>query len=198
MRQFFKLIFPQKIEIILSLALAVLFSSILNAKRFWFVIEGDTALAAAEKSSLDSYLSGILNHIDRYVNPNWLDLVMWLLIGCLGFLTFTTITAAIKSAEDEVEIIHYFHNPNGRRHEVIAYLSKFVVRVCGLLGGIIYLVTFFDIIMPFCSKLFFTSVTTLPDAVSWLWLGFSIIAFGASLYGFAIFARLVALKVRIL
>lgn len=199
MRQFFQLLIPQKAETILSLTLGVLILSLLNIQRFWLILGGDdSAQNAAEHSSWDNLLTNAINVLDSHINPNWLDILMWLLIGCLGFLVFSFITGSIKAAEEEVELVHYFTNPNGRHHEILVFISKLVVRVVGILGSLLWVSIFFELFMPFCSKLFFTAVTSLPEAIYWLWLVIAIGMFAAGLYLFAILARLVALKTRIL
>jgi hypothetical protein len=126
-----------------------------------------------------------------------LDFIMWLIIGCVGFLVFSVIAASVKSAENEAEILHYYTKPQGRHHEIIALMSRFAVRLLGVLGGVVWFYAFIGSFLPFSTKLFFTSVTTLPDLVSVFWLLVSIIITGATVYGFMIFIRLILLKSRV-
>jgi hypothetical protein len=197
MRQFAKLLLPAKAEIVLVISLSTFLLIILNAKRLWLVVEGGTAISAATINSFDNYLSDLIQKLDTYVNPNWLDFIMWLIIGGLGFLVFSFITASLKSAEDEVGIMHYYTRPRGRLHEVMAYLSRIIARVVGILGLLFWIYAFFVAILPFCSKLFFTSVTSLPAITSIFWLIISIIIFAIGIYSFIIFVRIITLKSRI-
>jgi hypothetical protein len=197
MRQFAKLLLPEKAEVVLTLSISAFLLIVINAKRFWLVVDGSTAVSAATINSFDSYLSNLIQRLDTYVNPNWLDFIMWLIIGGLGFLVFSFITATVKSAEDEAEIMHYYSRPQGRHHEAIVFLSRIVARMVGVLGLLFWIYTFFGVILPFCSKLFFTSVSSLPAPTSIFWLILSITIFAVGLYGFMVFARVITLRPRV-
>jgi hypothetical protein len=197
MKEFYRLIIPEKAEAFLVFIIGAVVLILLNIKRFWLILDGNPATVVASQEGYDNFFTKFTAMLDSHINPNWLDLVMWLLIGCLGFLIFSIITASFKSAEQEVELLHYFKNPNGRNHEIIAFVSKAVVRITAILGGIIWLVAFINVIMPFCTKVLFTSVTSLSDPESWLWMILSVVIFAISIYLFEVIVRLIALRTRI-
>ena len=192
-----RLFLPEKAEAITAVSISIFLLCALNAKRFWLILGGDTVADASGQSSWDSILSNVMVSLDKYISPNFLDLVVWLIVGCLGFIVISAIIAAINTAESEANILHYYANPKGQRHEIIAFITKVLIRLVGLVGGLFWVIVFLKNVTPFCVKLFFTSITSIADYQSWLWAVLTVLIMAGSLYAFAILGRLIALKARI-
>jgi hypothetical protein len=104
----------------------------------------------------------------------------------------------IKNTDSEMEFLHYYKSPSGRKHEIIVFLTKIAVRLAGLFAIILWLNIFIRIINHWLVGLLFTPVISPKNPISWLWLVVSLLIMALCLYAFAIFARLVLLKPRVL
>jgi hypothetical protein len=197
MEQIKKLILPQRIEVIFMTVVAVSLLLILNIKRFQSVLEGYAAVEASGQSSWDSAIGGIMDRVDTYISADILDIFVWLIIGCLGFVVISTIIAAAQTAKTEYDILHYYKKPSGRHHEIIVFVAKIATRLASLIIGLVWLSVFLSTVMPFCVKFFFTSVTTISDYQSWFWAILTTLIMATSLYSFVIILRLLTLKARL-
>lgn len=197
MKEFYKLIIPEKVEIVLFLSVSACFLLIQNVKRFWLLLQGDAIIVAKKTDSIDSSISNFITNNLNDISPRLVDFLLWALIGCVVFIVISFIIALIKNLDEEAELLHYYRSPKGRIHEINSFLVKYVIRLTGLISFVIWLLYFVDIASPTISRWFFAAAVSLNELSSWLWLLFSIVLLAACLYVFAILARLVVLKPRV-
>lgn len=197
MKPFKSLILPEKPEIVayISVAFALLFAQ--SVRRFWVYIGGASAPAVSNTKGLDTLLSDWYLKFEGSIDPRYADFFIWMLVGCVVFALFNYTAAAIKSASDEADMLRYYHSPKGRLQEANAFITKMALRIAGVMGMTLWAVIFLKQINPTLTKLFFTSVTTPTDPISWLWIVLTIIGFATCLYVFTILARIIALKPRV-
>lgn len=194
MKDFFKLLIPQKLEVFVFSLFGFIFILLVNVQNFWAAMTSQTVYVTTPKiNPINDWLIGIQSNI----NPKIIDFIVWLLIGSLVFILASTIMAMVKNTEDEVEILHYYRTPKGRGHEAVAYLTKIAVRIAGILGLIVWLDFFIYNFNPWLTKIFYSSVTNLNDFSSWLWVFLTIFFMSICIYVCAIFIRISALKIRI-
>ncbi|HUD03309.1 MAG TPA: hypothetical protein VMR51_00760 [Patescibacteria group bacterium] len=197
MKQYYKLLVPSWIEIILFTALGLFVLIALNAKRFWLLASGNTLNWVNNIEGTDNLFSRFIkNNLDK-INPHVIDFFVWIIIGCVVFVLVSVMIATIKSADDEVELIHYYQNPSSRIHEINAFLTKIAVRIVGIFGLIFWTIVFIKSINISLTRHFFVSVTTLKSPSSWLWLVMSVILYTICIYSFALLFRVIMLKPRI-
>ena len=197
MKPLLKLILPEKAEVVVFVSIGFLLLLAQNIKRFWVFFDGTSVNALSETGGLDTQVSNFFINLEARVDPRVADFLVWVLVGSVVFALFSYVFAAYKSASDEVELVHYYRSPQGRAHEINAFITKIAVRLAGVVGIVIWLAIFLKNINPSLTKLFFTSATTLDDPASWLWIVLSVVLFAASLYLFAILVRIIALKPRV-
>lgn len=199
MHQFFRLIIPEKVELLLfgSIGLALLF--VQNISGFRALFKGDTVeIVTNNLDNSDYVVANFLNGLEDKINPRVIDLIVWILVGCVVFVVVSVIIASLKSANSEAELLHYYINPKNKAHEIHIFMTKIAIRISGIIGLFIWVFYFAKTISPYFSELFFTSICTLKDPISLLWLLLSFVIYGLCLYVFAILARLIALKPRVL
>jgi hypothetical protein len=197
MKPLLKLIVPEKAEIVVFISISLLLLLIQNIKRFWVFFDGTSIDTLTQTGGLDTQISNFFTNLEARIDPRIADFLVWVLVGSVVFALFSYVVAALKSASDEAELVHYYKSPKGRAHEINAFITKVAVRLAGIIGIVIWLVIFLKNINPSLTKLFFTSATNLSDPASWLWIVLSIVMFAGSLYVFAILVRVIALKPRI-
>ncbi|MCK9641684.1 MAG: hypothetical protein M0R39_17410 [Prolixibacteraceae bacterium] len=192
-----KLVIPEPLETLLFFIFGALVLGLENAKNFFDLLRGDLVVFVAKSSDQTGAVSHWLSNTFDRVNPKIIDFTVWLLVGCMVFIVASVLIALIKSTDDEVDLLHYYKSPSGRRHEVIAFLTKIVVRLAGLFGFVLCLSLFIKVLNPWLVGLVLTSVTSIKEPVSWLWLIISLVLMPVCLYIFAICLRIVMLKPRV-
>ena len=197
MKDLLKLVIPEKIEIIVFLMAALGLLIVENVKRFWVFADGQSLSSLQAAGGYDTQISDWFINLQARIDPHFADFIVWVLIGSVLFVGLSYVVAAIKSVRNEAELVSYYKSPQGRVHEINVFLTKLAIRVIGVFGLIVWSSIFLKHINPAISKLFFSSIITIRDPASWLWVGLSVIALTVALYVFAIFARLIALKTRV-
>jgi hypothetical protein len=197
MRLFYRLIIPEPIEAIVLVIISISIMLIENIKRFWMMLQGDSVIIVNQSSNTENLLSDYVRGLQQFVSPKLVDFLLWALIGCFVFVVISLIIAFFKTLDKETELLHYYRSPIGKAHELNSFLTKLAIRVIGVLSMVLYFGYFTRAVNPYLVKLFFDSITSLKDPVSWLWLFISIALFTASLYIFVLLIRLIALKPRI-
>lgn len=197
MRPFLKLVIPEKAESVLFISLSLVLLVLQNIKLLWLSLGGNDAASLSTTSDLSEVVSSHYLTFEANLDPRIADFIVWMLVGSIVFALFSYLMAVLKSTSDEVELVHYYRSPKGRAHEVNVFISKFAMRAVGVFGLLVWTVLFLKSINPTFTKLFFTSVTTLNDPASWLWLGLSIVVMAIALYVFAICARIIVLRPRV-
>lgn len=192
-----RLITPQKIDIIFTITISLFLLFCLNIKRFWLILGGDTASMVAVTDSWENLFSNLLNRLDRYIRPDWMDILVWIIIGYFSFLTYSLITTSIKTIKTQRGLTTYHIGPKGRRRELLIFLTKIAVRLTGLAVLILFFLVFSKYILPFSVTTSFTALSTMSEYSSWLWLAISVIYVALSLHLFMILGRLVALRTRL-
>lgn len=192
-----KLIIPEKPELafLVSVSTALLFFE--NFKRYKTYWSGDAYTVSANAKGLDTYISNWLLGVEGKIDPRFVDFVAWLFIGAISFAVISVLVAMYHSANQEVELLHYYRNPKGKRHEFVIFMSKTALRLVGLVGLLFWTIVFFRLINPTLVVQFFSATVHLTDPISYLWIVLIIITFALSIYTFSILARLAALKVRV-
>ena len=126
-----------------------------------------------------------------------MDFIAWLLIGAIAFATISVLVAMYHSADQEVELLHYYRNPSGKRHEIIAFISKTAVRFAGAVGFLFWMIVFFRLVNPALVTQFFAATLRIDEPISWLWMVLSVVLLALSIYAFAVLARFIMLRVRV-
>jgi hypothetical protein len=197
MEQIKRLVLPEPIEIVVFLILSTALLLIENIKRFWLVLQGDMVIVVKRLNSTDGAIGDYIAGIQQFISPKLVDFLLWALIGCFVFIVASLLIAFIKTLGTETELLHYYRSPFGRAHELNSFLTKIIIRVIGILSLLLWFGYFTRVANPYLVKLFFTSLTSLKDPASWLWLLISITLFTICIYFFAILIRLIALRPRI-
>jgi hypothetical protein len=197
MKKFYKLVIPEKVEIILFLSIALGLLLLQNIKRFWLLLQGDAVVVVENVKSIDNAASSSLTSAMNKISPRLVDFLLWALIGCVVFVIISIVIAFIKSMDSEAEFLHYYQSPSGRIHEINSFLTKLGVRLIGFIGLFIWFLYFVNVVNTTLCGWFFTAIGSLGEPSSWLWLFLSIVLMAACLFLFVIFARLIALKPRI-
>lgn len=192
-----KLLKPQKSElfILFCITLALLFFE--NFNRYVGLLGCDDRVTSSNSNQFSGYLSDWFLGIEAKIDPRFVDFIAWLVIGAIVFAIVSVFVAMYHSANQEVELLHYYRNPVGRRHEVITFISKTAIRLAAILGILGWLIVFLKYINPTLAAKFFTATTHMASPISWFWLITSTVLFAASMYVFAILARFATLKVRV-
>ena len=192
-----RLILPEPVEIAVLLILSTALLLVENIKRFWLVLHGDTAIFIKQPNSTDGSIDNYIAGIQQYISPRLVDFLLWASIGCFVFVAASLLIAFLKNLGKETELLYYYRSPSGRAHELNIFLTKIVVRVIGIISLLLWFGYFTRIANLYLVKLLFTSITSLKEPVSWLWLVVSIVLFTICIYFFAILIRLIALRPRI-
>lgn len=192
-----KLIIPEKSELVfvLSMSIALLFFE--NFRRYKNYWTGDLYAVSASAKGIDTYIADWFMGIEAKIDPRFVDFIAWLLIGAIAFATISVLVAMYHSANQEVELLHYYRNPGGKHHEMITFISKTAIRFAGAVGFLFWLIVFFRLVNPALVLQFFSATIHINEPISWLWIILSIVLLAASIYMFAILARFVALRVRV-
>jgi hypothetical protein len=196
MKQLFRLVIPKKAEVFVFISGGLLLLLLQNIKHIWSTLSGGAAVLDPNTLGTGNTFVNHLKSLEGQINPRLVDFTVWLLLGCFAYIVISFLVALLKSADDEVELIHYYKFPKGRSHEINAFLTKLALRFAGLLGIVVWLSIFLKTVNPYLTQLFFTS-TTLNEPASWLWLPYALVFYAASLYLFAVLIRLVFLKPRV-
>lgn len=197
MKEFYKLVIPEPYESIFIMLLSVVLLLLENIKRFWLLLQGDTAVIARQTNAVDYTIVDTLGSVLDNISPKLVDFTLWALIGCIVFVIFSFIVAFLKNINSEAELLQYYKNPVNKAQEWFVFLTKAAVRASGVLGIIIWFFYFLNVLNPKINNMFFTSVASFNSPVYWMWLVISIVLFAFCIYVFVILARLIALKPRI-
>lgn len=196
MKELIKLIIPDKIEFLIYILISLFILLIINIKKFWSYL-GGTDLEQLKYSELvNPNVQNFIYKLDNDIVPRIADFMVWMFIGITLFLVITIIKAMIDSAKDQVSLAEYINKPKNDR-EIYDKLTRIAIRIFSILLFIFWLYYSIAIFLPEFSKLFFTSLLSLNNVSSWLWLAISTLLWAICLYIFAIICRLFALKIRV-
>lgn len=197
MKPFLRLITPDVAEAVAYASIGLALLLVQNIQRFWVYLDGNVVSVASDSGGIDTGISEWLLHLESQIDPRIVDFMAWVLVGSVVYIVISYMIAGLKSASDEVGVIHYYRSPKGRVHELNAFLAKLSVRIAAVIGLVGWFFVFLQYINPIFSKLFFTAVLTPLDPVSWLWFVLTVGLYAASLYAFSVFARLIMLRPRV-
>jgi hypothetical protein len=198
MNPIIKLIIPERSEIILYSSFSLFLLLVQNVKRFQLIFKGETVAIANKTEPTANFFKSLLEDVEQKINPRIIDFLLWIIIGSILFFLISLMVAVIKSAHDEIEVLHYYKNPKNKAHEIHILLTKLAIRLISLIGLIIWMSIFLKTVNPNLVNQFFALVIDLKDPLSWVWLPLTVAAYSICLYLFAILLRLIALKQRII
>lgn len=196
MKEIQKLIIPDKIEALLYLVVGFVLLLALNIKKFWLYLGGTDVEQLKYSELVNPTVQNFIFKLDNDIIPRVADFIVWMAIGVILFLVVTFVLAAINSTKEQISLAEYINKPKNNR-ETVNRLVRLAIRVFGVVSALIWLNVFFIKLLPDLTKLFFTSILSLNDPASWLWLLVTTLASAAGLYLFAIIFRFIALKARV-
>jgi hypothetical protein len=192
MKHFLNLILPEKLEVLLWLALGLIALIVLNVGRFTSWVTNSPGMPSVD------IIGKYLRRLDDFLDPRLIDFFVWVLAGIAVFLLFSVIIALFKTAGDEVSTIRYYKSPVGRYHEIMVFLTKSAIRLFGFICVIFWLNLFTKSINPILSDLFYESVTTFfKSTFVWFSVIFAVVTYSAYLYLLAIISRILVLRIRV-
>ncbi|MFO0882241.1 MAG: hypothetical protein U0491_02215 [Candidatus Saccharimonadales bacterium] len=198
MKPFLKLIAPEKAEVVVFLSVSLALLIIENIQKFWLLLGGKDANTLSDTGDFATQFGNwYLNNIEAKIDPRFIDFLVWMLIGCVVFALFEYIVVQVRSTDEEISLLHDTRSQKSRASEFRTYIARLAVRIAGIIGFLLWFALFTGTLNKGLANLFFVNASTLNQISSWLWVVLSVIAMAVTLYVFAIFARIIALRPRV-
>jgi len=197
MRQFFRLLLPEKAELLVYFSLGLLLLLLQNVRRIWTVLNGKTAVINTHILGTNNILVIHFKNFENGISPEVVSFAVWLLIGCIVYIFISFIIAILKSTEDEAELVHYYKFPNGKNHEINAFLTKVAVRIAGVICLILWISLFLKTINPYVNRTLYFAFNSTKEIHELVKIPLVFILYVVCLYLFAVITRLIFLKIRI-
>lgn len=197
MKDLIKLLKPDKIEVFVYFIFGIIILLITSFRSIKYFLDTKADVLPDQYIKENMVVLTKFNEVLGKIDPRIVDFVVWVLVGSLVFIMLSVIIAAIKNADEEIEILHYFKYPKNRRHEIVSYLTKLAVRIAGIFGFVFWLIVCLNVMLPELTKLFVSAATSLQDLSSYLWLIIAAVIAAICLYIFTILLRITTLKPRV-
>lgn len=199
MRDLLKIIVPEKTEAIVFGIFGLLLLIVLNIQRILLLAGGVSVQEVKNALSLDVTISNSLTGFEANIDPRFVDIGVWMLVGLGTFLAISFFIGWWHSVRQEVSVVEYYKHPKSYHagHDVLVFLSRGALRLFGAVCFVIWIFVFFENVTAELSTLFMGALTNMSDPVSWLWLVLTPLLCGIGLYLFAIFMRMIVLRSRV-
>ena len=198
MKPFLKLVAPEKAEVIVFLSVSLALLILENIQKFWVLVGGKDANTLSDTGDFATQIGNwYLNNIETRIDPRFIDFLVWMLIGCVVFAIFEYIVVQVRSTDEELTLLHDTRSKKSRASEFRAYIARLALRIAGVIGFLLWAALFIGSLNKALANLFFVNAASLGEISSWLWLFVSVVAMAVTLYIFAIFTRIIALRPRV-
>lgn len=197
MREIIKLIVPSRVEALFYVFLSLVFYVLQLIKPIKLSLDNAAGVTSFGAEEYQNQISMWVNSLLAQISPRVIDFAAWLLIGSLTFMAMSVVVASIKSTNEDIRLLQYYKAPSSKRHEINVLLTKLALRTTGVMGLLFWLFLFWGGLNTTLTGLFFASLLYIGHFQSWVWLPLCVFLYALSLYLFAIFIRMVVLKVRL-
>lgn len=134
---------------------------------------------------------------ESYIDPRLADFTAWIVVGGIAMAILLIAQNAIEDAETEYAIEKRTNTPAFRASERRDYFLRWLFRFSGVILMLVWLRVFFESTLGLASALFFYGAANL-DRWSSIWnLSLSIFLSAVGIYGVAVCARLIMLRIRV-
>jgi hypothetical protein len=197
MDKIIKLLVPEKLEALLYFLLGFILIIVVDIKLFISYLTASSGETIDSLGYFKNVLLAKIFSLEQYIDPRFVDVLVWALLGSVIIMIILVVEASIASAKEEEQLLKYLSNPDSKSQETKLFIIKLTIRIAAIVGLIFYIRTFFLDIVPLLAANFFISVTSLKLLEPVLLALVCPFLAAIGIYIFAIFARLIALRPRV-
>ena len=197
MKPIYKLILPDKNEILLYSGIGFALLVFNNFQKYWaYLSDGASFDSVVAYNNLALMLEQFLINIELRIDPRLADFTIWMIIGFVSIMIVMGAQKVLGDSERDIEQATKLSKTRFGRIVKAETTYRIALRLAGIILTLIWFRLFFGAIFNALSNLFFEASVNILGLQAILIL-YTTLLTGLGLYVFAICFRLVTLKIRV-